>query len=82
MDLAFFLVGVAVRGDKISFIPKSCKREAAAQNWAGNENVSHEASAALCGGLASLSSRALAGLSCSAAAGTGQVRKATEEAGL
>lgn len=44
--------------------------------------MSQEGSAALCIGLASLSSQALAGLSGSVAAGTGQVRKATEEAGL
>lgn len=44
--------------------------------------MSQEGSATLSSSLASLTSRVLAGLSGSAAAGTGQVKKATEEAGL
>lgn len=83
VELASFLVGVVVLGDKISFVPKSSlQRRGSCPELVRNGSVSQEGSAALSSSLASLSSQALAGLSVSAAAETGQVRKATEKAGL
>lgn len=83
VDLASFLLGVVVLGDKISFVPKSSLQRQGScpelvREW------EHE-SGRLCSPLHRPGipvSQALAGLSGSAAAETGQVRKAIVEAGL